>query len=131
MIVNGRGKRINMNINGTDSIVNTIGGNITSNGGRLISIPLAHSCSVPRPSDNINNNTGIFVHPTTPNANMVTNNTIHAILRVTNMHGILTGRLNSGGPLGGTQTTTGTLTSLHAFSRITRRHSVPIRGLCI
>lgn len=128
IIINGRSNIMNCNLNGTSRIRSTVTGNIRSTGGGLIGVPIVGN-AVPRGRRLHFNNSLIVVHPTTPNANVVTNNTVHTILRSINIGGILTGDGNSSGPRGLIGTAVNTLYRLHSTRDVTHLHNVSVSGI--
>ncbi len=85
--------------------------------------------AVPRRRRTRFNNSHICVRPTSRNAKMGTNNTVHTILRYTNIRSVLTGSGNSSGPRGLIGTAFATLSRLHSTCAMTRGHNIGLSGI--
>lgn len=129
MIINSKGNEMNTNLNGTTRIPRTVHGNIRSTGGGVVGITLGGN-AVPRRSLKVCKTNGIVVEPTTRNANVGTNNPIHTILTLTNIHGILAGSLNSSGPVGVMGTALSKVTGLRGIRAMTTLHNGAISRVC-
>lgn len=128
IIMNSNGNIVNCNLNGTNRIATTVTGNARTTGGGLIGIPMLGN-AIPRRIRATFNNTGILVGPTTTNANLGTNNTVHTILRDMNVGSIVTGSGNSSGTRGLMGTAVTTLTRVHSTCAMTNRHNVDVSGM--
>ncbi len=106
----------------------TVTGNMRTTGGGLIGIPILGN-AIPRRRVTGFNNTRIFVGPTSANANMMTNNTVHTMYRDINVASYLTGSGNSSGPRGLIGTGVLTLTRVHSTGAVTRGHNIGLRGM--
>lgn len=129
MIINSNGNCMNINLNGTTRMPRTVHGNVSSTGGGVMGMTVGGN-AVPRDMANMFNTNHMFLGPTTRNANIVTNNPIHTMLRLMNIHGVLAGSLNSSGPGGVIHTAVRNLGSLGHTDRITRLHNGAIRRVC-
>lgn len=121
-MINSNGNHINFNHNGTHRIPTTVRGTLRTTGHGVVAIRLG-STALCRPVGTHRNTDGICVRPTSRNANMVTNNTVHTILRITNIGSILAGYCNSAGATGIIHTAFGNLHSVSAPRGVTTGHN--------
>lgn len=128
MMIKSRGKRININANGTVRMPSTVGGTMRSTGGGLVRMPEINA-AVPRRIGKRFNTNGVLVVPTGRNAKIVTNKPTETMLRLTKLASIETGSLKSGGPEGVMGTAVRKLGSLGAIRRVTGLEKGGIRRL--
>lgn len=128
IIMKSKGNLINFNINGSNRIPSTVHGNVRSTGGGIVGMTL-EKAAVPRRVANGFNTNRILLVPTPGNANIVTNNPIHTIIRAMNVNSVHAGTVESGGPCGIIHTAVGNLSRLHATRRITTVHNGSIGGV--
>lgn len=125
-MINSNGNHINFNCNGTHRIPTTVRGTVRGTHHGVVGITLGGN-ALRRPIGNIRANSHMFVRPTSRNANVVTNNTVHTILRITKIRGILTGTCNSAGPVGIIHTAVSNLRGVGSPRVITTGHNGSIR----